>query len=231
MRVLIACETSGEIREAFRRRGHNVWSCDLLPSDDGSPFHRQCVDADHIWAILEEFWDLAIIHPPCTYLSSSGLHWNGRVPGRAEKTEQALRFFRRCLTEPGAARRAIENPIGCAGTRIRPADQYIQPYEFGHDASKKTGLWLENLPPLTLNPAHYVKPRLVCKTCKGVSPYDAAFKHGCAHCGAEPGMLLPRWANQTDSGQNKLTPSADRWKQRSKTYSGIAAAMAEQWSF
>ena len=149
-----------------------------------------------------ERWDLMIAHPPCTYLTSSGLHWNKRVPGRAERTEQALHFVRQLMDAP-IERIAIENPVGCIGTRIRSADQYIQPYQFGDDASKRTGLWLKNLPKLVARPEDRVPGRFVG--------------------GKE------RWGNQTDSGQNRLGPSADRWRERSRTYPGIANAMVEQW--
>lgn len=141
-----------------------------------------------------------IAHPDCTYLCSSGLHWNKRVPGRQAMTEKALDFVRELLDAP-IPRIALENPVGCISTRIRPPDQFIQPYEYGHDASKRTGLWLKNLP--LLQPTRYVEPRIV---------------NG-----------RPRWGNQTDSGQNKLGPSEDRWKERARTYSGWAAAMADQW--
>lgn len=203
MRVLIACESSGTVREAFRRRGHDAWSCDLLPADDGSPYHLQ---NDALEVMYFGDWDLMIGHPPCTYLSSSGLHWNRRIPGRAEKTEAGLAFFRKFLDAP-ISRICVENPAGAAGTRIRPADQYIQPHDFGEDASKNTGLWLKNLPELVIDPALHVSGRMVM----------------------DKGKLRERWANQTDSGQNKLPPSDLRWKLRSKTYSGIAEAMAEQW--
>lgn len=227
MRVLIACETSGRTRDAFRRRGHDAWSADLLPCDADPSFHIVCRHETEIFDVIRRGWDLLIGHPDCTYLTCSGLHWNKRVPGRTEKTEKALAFFRRMLSEPGATRRGLENPRGCVSTRIRKPNQEIQPYQFGDDASKLTCLWTEGLP--ILAHGRFVEPRMVCKVCKGVSPYAAAFKHGCEHCGAEPGMLLPRWANQTDSGQNKLTPSPDRWKLRSITYPGIAEAMAEQY--
>lgn len=204
MRVLVACEFSGVVREAFRARGHDAWSCDLLPAEDDSEFHIKgdAIDAINCGPKLAASafpWDLMIAHPPCTYLNSAGLHWNGRWRGH-EKTEAALAFVRALMAAP-IARICIENPVGCIGTRIRPADQYIQPYEFGHDASKKTGLWLKNLPPLI--PTKYVNPRWVGKKA--------------------------RWANQTDSGQNRLPPSANRWALRSITYQGIADAMAEQW--
>lgn len=197
MRVLVACEYSGRVRNAFRARGHEAFSCDLLPSEDNSEFHIQGDVTD----LLKEPWDLMIAHPPCTYLAASGLHWNHRVPGRAEKTEEALQFVQTLLNS-GIPRIALENPKGCISTRIRKPDQTIQPYQFGDDASKATCLWLVNLP--LLKPTRYVEPRLV---------------NG-----------KPRWANQTDSGQNRLTPSEDRWKERSRTFPGIAEAMADQWS-
>ena len=196
MRVLVACEYSGKVREAFRSMGHDAWSCDLLPSDDGSEFHIQ----GDVTELLDDGWDLMVAFPPCTYLCSSGLHWNKRRPERAAKTEDALRFVQALMDAP-IPRIAIENPVGCISTRIRKASQYIQPYQFGDDASKKTGLWLKGLPLLV--PTRRVEPRIV---------------NG-----------KKRWGNQTDSGQNNLGPSEDRWKIRSETYSGIADAMATQW--
>lgn len=203
MRVLVACEFSGTVREAFRRRGHDAWSCDLLPAADASPFHVHGSVLDWLWGAPEgaEPWDLMIAHPPCTYLCSSGLHWNTRRPERAKLTEDALEFVRLLLDAP-VPHIALENPIGCISTRIRKADQTIQPWQFGHDASKATCLWLKNLPPLAAT--HIIEPRMV---------------NG-----------KPRWGNQTDGGQNKLPPSPDRWALRSLTYPGIAEAMADQWS-
>jgi hypothetical protein len=128
------------------------------------------------------------------------LHWNKRQPDRAVKTEAALQFVMALLNAP-IERIALENPIGCISTRVRKPEQVIQPWQFGDDASKATCLWLKNLPPL--KPTKLIPGRLV---------------NG-----------KRRWANQTDSGQNRLSPSADRWKKRSETYQGIAAAMAEQW--
>ncbi len=246
MRVLIACEFSGVVRDAFRALGHDAWSCDLLPSDAPGPHYQgdvrhllngwmpvlfawQCVEDDYCPVCGEDFatcahpgprmdemeylhtargdlyarpidhphWDLMIAHPPCTYLSSSGLHRNKRVPGRQELTEQAILFVLELAAAP-IERICIENPIGCLSTKWRKPDQIIQPWQFGHDASKATCLWLKNLPLL--------------------QPTDVL-----------PGGNKARRANQCPSGQNKLGPSPDRWKLRSVTYAGIAAAMAEQW--
>lgn len=152
MRVLVACELSGVIREAFRRRGHDAWSCDLEPAMDGSQFHLQ---GDALEASRGSYWELMIAHPPCTYLAASGLHRRNQDPTRDEKTEAALEFVRQLMDAP-IWKIAIENPVGCISTRIRPASQYIQPWQFGHDASKRTGLWLQNLPPLV--PTRIVAP-------------------------------------------------------------------------
>lgn len=201
MKVLVGCESSGVVRRAFREQGHDAWSCDLLDADDQSPFHLK----RDVLTVLDYGWDLAIFHPPCTYLCSSGLHWNKRIPGRAQETESALRFVS-LLLNADIPRIALENPIGCISTRIAKPSQVIQPYDFGDDASKSTCLWLVNLP--LLRPTKRVPGRKVI------------YK----------GRVVERWANQTDSGQNRLPPSDDRWKQRSETYPGIAAAMALQWS-
>jgi hypothetical protein len=195
LKVLVACEYSGSVRDAFLARGHEAMSCDLLPTDSPGPHYQ-----GDVRDILNDGWDLMVAHPPCTYLCSSGLHWNKRVPGRQEMTEEALEFVRLLLDAP-IERIALENPIGCISTRIRKYDQVIQPWHFGHDASKATCLWLKNLPPLT--PTKIIEPRIV-------------------------GNKM-RWANQTDSGQNRLGPSEYRWKIRSETYKGIAEAMADQW--
>ena len=189
MRVLIACEFSGTVRDEFTRRGHYAVSCDLLPSETPGPHHQGDVSM-----ILTDGWDLMIAHPPCTYLASSGLHWNKRRPERAAQTEEALEFVMMLANAP-IEKIAIENPIGCLSTRWRKPDQIIQPWMFGEDASKSTCLWLQGLPKLI--------------------PTDIIKKE--------------RYANQTPSGQNKLGPSPDRWKERSKTYLGIAEAMASQW--
>ena len=140
MKVLIACEYSGRVRDAFRRRGHDTISCDFLPSDQPGPHYR-----GDVFDIIDQGWDLMIAHPPCTYLCSSGLHWNKRRPERQAQTEEALEFVRRLLYAP-IPKIAVENPIGCISTRIRKYDQCIQPWWFGDDASKKTCLWLKGLP-------------------------------------------------------------------------------------
>lgn len=195
MRILIGCEYSGVVRDAFRAAGHDAVSCDLLPSQTPGP-HFQC----DIFEVIEQRWDAAIFFPPCTFLCSSGLHWNTRRPGRAVETEKALKFVAALLNADVPAI-ALENPIGCISTRIRKYNQIIQPYQFGDDASKSTCLWLKNLPPL--RPTQYVEPRIISGK--------------------------KRWSNQTDSGQNRLGPSETRALDRAKTYPGIAAAMADQW--
>lgn len=217
MRVLVACEFSGVVRDAFIARGHEAMSCDLLPTESPGPH-----DQGDVRGIIGRGWDLMIAHPPCTYLSVSGLHWNARRPGRAAQTEEALEFVRELLAAP-IKRIALENPVGCISTRIRPSDQTIQPWQFGHDASKATCLWLKNLP--LLKPTGYVSPRLVC--CGAVVPEECGVR-GCPNCNGDK-RARPRWANQTNGGQNKLGPSPTRAADRARTYQGIADAMAAQW--
>lgn len=195
LRVLVACEYSGTVRDAFKALGHDAMSCDTLPTDH--PGHHYQGD---VRDVLDDGWDLMICHPPCTYLSVSGIHWNNRGRGW-EETEKALDFVR-LLMQQSIPHIALENPISIISSKVRKPDQIIHPYQFGHDASKSTCLWLKNLPKLL--PTESISPRIV---------------NG-----------KPRWANQTDGGQNKLAPSDDRWKLRSTTYKGIAAAMASQWS-
>ncbi len=195
MRVLVACEYSGTVRDAFRRAGHDAMSCDLLPTEAPGP-HCQGDVRD----VLDDGWDLMVAHPPCTYLSVSGMHWTTRGLRDPQLTEDALTFVRLLLEAP-VPRIALENPVSVISSRIRKPDQIVQPWMFGHDASKKTCLWLKGLPRLV--PTAIVAPRIV---------------NG-----------RKRWGNQTNSGQNKLPPSEDRWKIRSATYQGIADAMADQW--
>lgn len=207
---LIACEESGAVRDARLRRGHFAMSCDLLQSSN--PRHPNLHIAGDVTPHLGLGWDCMIAFPPCTFLSSSGLHWNKNPKSYrygGAQTEDALAFVRLLMGAP-IPHIGVENPQGCIGTRIRPADQFIQPYDFGDDASKSTGLWLKNLPKL-------------------VAPPGARFPGRIVEWPAGSGKLVERWSNQTDSGQNKLGPSDDRALLRSKTYPGIAEAMAEQW--
>jgi hypothetical protein len=167
-------------------------SCDLLPAEtEGNHYQGDVFD------IIGDDWELMIGHPPCTYLSVSGMHWTTRGLRDPQLTIDALEFFRKLLDAP-IPKICLENPISVASTRIRKPDQIIQPWQFGHSESKATSLWLKGLP--LLRHTNVLKP-------------------------PESG----RWDNQTASGQNKLAPSADRWKLRSKTYQGIADAMANQW--
>lgn len=195
MRVLIACEYSGAVRDAFIAAGHDAMSCDLLPSEILGPHYQ-----GDVRDVLGDRWDLMVAHPPCTYLSVSGMHWTRRGLRDPQLTEDALDFVRLLLAAP-IPRIAVENPVSIISTRIRRPDQIVQPWQYGHDASKTTCLWLKNLP--ALQPTQIIEPRIV---------------NG-----------RRRWANQTDGGQNRLSPSADRWKRRSATYAGIAGAMAAQW--
>ena len=195
MRVLVACEYSGTVRDAFIRAGHYAASCDLLPGESPLGDHYQCSVLD----ILDHGWDLMIAHPPCTHLAVSGAaHFAAKQASGVQ--QEALDFVRALLDAP-IPRIALENPVSIISSRIRKPDQIVQPYQFGHDASKKTCLWLKGLP--LLKPTQMVEPRLV----------DGK----------------PRWENQTNSGQNRLGPSPDRWKKRSTTFQGIADAMAKQW--
>ena len=202
MKILIACEYSGRVRDAFIARGHDAMSCDLLPTDAPGPHYQ-----GDVFDIINDGWDLMVAHPPCTYLSVSGMHWTTRGLRDPQLTEDALAFVQRLMDAP-IERIAVENPISVISSRIRKPDQIISPYQFGHDASKKTCLWLKNLPLLTAT--QMVEPRIV------ITP---------------SGKPAKRWGNQCDNyGQDKLPPSADRWKLRSATYQGIADAMAAQWS-
>ena len=180
MRVLIACEFSGIVRDAFSARGHDAWSCDLLPTE---------MPGNHIQgnalAILGDGWDLAIFHPPCTHLAVSGSRW---FKYKAVEQGEALEFVRKLLSAP-IDRIALENPISIISSRIRKPDQIIHPWQFGHGETKATCLWLKGLPKLT--PTNIVDGR------------------------------VPRVHYEP--------PSPDRWKNRSRTFKGIAEAMAFQW--
>lgn len=201
--MLICCESSGVVRDAMRAQGVDAYSCDLLAAEDGSPHHIQ---GDALAAMRSREWAAFGFHPPCTYLTSAGLHWNGRGRGW-ERTEEALSFVRALMAEAGPRPYYLENPVGCISSRIRRPSQSVQPYEFGEDASKRTCLWLQGLP--LLRPTSRIAGRIVTRP---------------------DGRSVERWANQTDSGQNRIPPSPDRWRLRSRTYPGIAAAMATQWA-
>jgi hypothetical protein len=192
MRVLIACEYSGTVRDAFIAQGHDAMSCDLLPSDRPGPhFQGDIVD------ILRDDWGLMIAHPPCTHLAVSGAkHFAAK---QADGRQAAALAFVRMLMGAPIPRVCVENPVSIISTRIRKPDQIIQPWQFGHEATKTTCLWLKGLPPL-------VPTNIVGKGARHVT---------------KSGKSLPQWYN--------LPPSADRWKIRSATFQGIADAMAAQW--
>lgn len=220
MNVLIGCEKSGVIRRAFRALGHSAWSCDVLPAEDGGE-HIQ----DDVLHVVHRGWDLFICHPECTFLTvaNAGHIANGcnrYTAGQArEYQKQAVDFFMSVINAP-IDKVCVENPVGVMSSLYRAPDQIVQPYEYGDDASKKTCLWLRGLP--LLKPTRYVEPRIVC--CNQVVTSGMM----CQACnGRKNGR--PRWANQTDSGQNRLGPSETRSAERARTYPGIAAAMAEQW--
>lgn len=210
MKVLVACEYSGVVREAFRAKGHDAWSCDLLDSDDNSPYHYKC----DVLGILDYGWDLMIAHPPCTYLTVAGNKWLSHpddkhlpeherrphplYPDRRKDMEDAVEFVLKLYSAP-IPKVAIENPIGRLSTLWSKPDQIIQPFHFGHEARKPTCLWLKNLP--LLQPT------------KIVGEGEFSVTRG--------GKRLPKWYN--------LPPSEERWKLRSMTFPGIAEAMAEQW--
>lgn len=193
MRVLIACEESQAVCKAFRARGHEAYSCDIQPASGGHPeWHIQ----GDVLPLLREPWDMIIAFPPCTDLAVSGAKWFASK--RADGSQQAsIAFFMEFVNCP-CMRVAIENPVGIMSTEYRQPDQIIQPWQFGHNESKATCLWLRWLP--ELQPTNVL-----------------------------PGDRRTRRDNQTASGQNKLGPSPDRAKLRSKTYDGIANAMADQW--
>ena len=180
MKVLIACEYSGAVRDAFIAAGHEAMSCDLLPTDVPGPHYQ-----GDVTDILKDGWDLMIAHPPCTHLAVSGARW---FKEKQAEQKEALDFVRLLLDAP-ISRIALENPISIISSRIRKPDQIIQPWQFGHGETKATCLWLKNLPLLT--PTDIVEGR--------------------------------------EARVHKMPPSPNRWKERSKTYKGIAKAMSQQW--
>lgn len=201
MKVLIACEFSGVVRRAFRKRGHDAWSCDLIPSDDDSDFHIQgdCL------ALIQKVpdWDLMIAHPPCTYLTVTGNKWfkpeyADRFPTRHQDRADAIAFFM-ALANADIPMIAIENPVGIMSSTWRKPDQIIQPYQFGHPEPKKTCLWLKGLP--VLRPTKIVEPEYFI---------------------SKSGKRLASW-------YFKPSNTPERQKMRNITFQGIADAMAEQW--
>ena len=185
MRMLVACEFSGTVRRAFAARGHDAWSCDLLPAEDSSPYHWRD-DIFHVLCGSRGFgWDLIIAHPPCTHLASSGARW---WKDKALQQEEAIEFCKAIMAAP-APRIALENPIGKLSTAMRRPDQIIQPWQFGHGETKATCLWLKGLSPL--HPTDVVAGR--------------------------------------EARVHRMSPGPNRWRERSRTFAGIASAMAEQW--
>lgn len=181
MRVLVACEFSGVVRDAFRARGHDAWSCDLLECESSAEWHIQ----GDVLQVLGHDWDLMIAHPPCTHLAVSGARW---FDGKRAEQDAALAFVRRLMDAP-ISRIAVENPISIISSRIRRPDQIIQPWMFGHGETKATCLWLHGIPKLT------------------------------------PTSIVEGRSNRI----HRMPPGPERWKDRSRTYKGIAEAMAEQW--
>ena len=211
MKILVGCEESQAVTISLREMGHEAYSCDLQECSGGYPqWHLQM---DVFGAIKVADWDMGIFFPDCTYLTCSA-EWaykegpyhqkvkEGTLVGqkRIKARYEALEFVRK-LWNCGIEKIAIENPVGVLSSKFKKPSQTIQPYMFGDDASKRTCLWLKGLP--NLKPTEEIEPRIV---------------NG-----------KPRWANQTDGGQNKLPPTKNRAKLRSKTYPGIAKAIAEQW--
>jgi hypothetical protein len=202
MRILIACEFSGTVREAFRKLGHDAWSCDIIPSDDNSPYHIQ----GDVLDIINNGWDMMIAHPPCTRLTVTGNKWYkpeyaDRFPNIHNERDEAIEFFMKLVNAP-IGRICIENPIGIMSTKYKKPNQIIQPYQFGHEASKATCLWLKGLQKLEhtniVNKGEFVE-----------------FKSG---------KRMSKW--YCDAAK---FPSKQREKIRNKTFQGIADAMAEQW--
>ena len=200
MKVLVACEYSGKVRDAFIAKGHEAMSCDLLPTDAPGPHYQ-----GDIFDVTDQGWDLMVAHPPCTYLTVSGNRWfkpeyADRYPTRHQDRLDGLDFFLKLYNAP-IPKIAVENPVGVMSTEFRKPDQYVQPFEFGDPHSKKTGLWLKNLP--TLKPTKLVEPQFYI---------------------GKDGRRDPLWHFES-LGMKPL----ERMKHRSRTFQGIANAMADQW--
>lgn len=205
MKVLVACEVSGTVRDAFRRGGHDAWSCDIQEND--SPFHICC----DVTALLRKRWDLIIGHPPCTYLSTVGNKWFKTQPERYQKRQDAFDFFLK-LWNCKCPRVCLENPQGFLNTNFRPPDQTVNPFDFGESFRKRTCLWLRGLPPLQAT--HFPSENLfdipICEIPKPIHfDKNGRGKHWCE-------MIV-------------RMPPKERANARSKTFAGIAQAMADQW--
>lgn len=219
MRVLVACEFSGIVRDAFTVRGHDAWSCDLLPTERPG----QHIQGD-VLEVINDGWDLMIAHPPCTHLAVSGARWF--KDKRCEQAE-ALAFVERLLGAP-IEKIALENPVSIISSRIRKPDQIIQPWWFGHGETKTTCLWLKNLP--HLEPTEIVVPEWAVRvdgsvhlSAKGKRDNPTHYLTGRAKR-ILSGVQLEQW-----NRIHKMPPSPERWKNRSRTYSGVANAMAIHW--
>lgn len=193
MKILVACEHSGTLRDILIDCGHDAYSCDLLP-DEGAYFLNHIVG--DVRDVLDEGWDMMIAHPPCTHLAVSGARW---FKNKTRLQNEAIAFVKK-LMYADIPRIAIENPVGLISTLIRKPDQIIHPWMFGHPCRKRTCLWLKSLP--LLEPTDVTHQGDVYETASG--------------------KLIPGWYS--------LPPSEDRWKQRSKTFEGVAQAMAIQWT-
>jgi len=191
MKVLVACEYSGRVRDAFIRNGHDAMSCDLLPTEQAGPHYQ-----GDVFNIIDQGWDLMVAHPPCTYLTNSGVRWLYEKEGRWEQMREAAKFFTELLTAD-IPRIAVENPVMHGHAGIRKADQTIQPWQFGHTETKRTGLWLKNLP-------HLVPTDDVREAMKGMAKKDTDKVHY-----ASPGK--DRWKLRSTTYQGIADAMGNQW--------------------
>ena len=252
MKILVACEESQAVAKAFRAKGHDAFSCDIMPCSGGHPewhIHKDVAEA------LKFGWEMILAFPPCTHIAVSGAaHFKAKIADGRQ--QQGIDFFNQ-FTDLNCDKVVIENPVSIMSRLYRKPDQIIQPWQFGHDASKKTCLWLKGVPKLEhteifepngwsiVKYAHDMEPCEDCGEpfcrkhlqhyydCPCIGPHE---DEECIHkrvdgyeFATREALTKPLWSNQTPSGQNKLGPSPDRARLRSTTYSGIAEAMAEQW--
>ncbi len=226
-RVLVGFEESQTVTKEFRKLGYEAFSNDIKECTGGHPEWHLKMDIFLALKLMK--WDLIILHPPCTAIAISGNSTYAKGKLKEKERIEAVKFTQKVWDNARLICKYVvmENPVGCLNTLgYFPKPQYIQPYQFGHTDSKKTGLWLHNLPKLTptkiMEPVWYTNPDGSVYKDKGGSRYSPTHYYGGKN-------LKPRWSNQTPSGQNKLGPSPDRATLRSKTYEGIAKAMADQW--